>query len=143
MDLSDEQLDRYARHIILKEIGGAGQARLLESRVAVIGAGGIGSPVIQYLAAAGVGRLTIIDDDDVSLSNLQRQVLFGTGEVGHVKVDAAASAVARLNPDVAVMPVEARITAGNAEAMLVGHDVIVRSEEHTSELQSLMRKPYA
>src|SRR3546814_3315298 len=83
------------------------------------------SDLIQYLAAAGVGRLTIIDDDDVSLSNLQRQVLFGTGEVGHVKVDAAASAVARLNPDVAVMPVEARITAGNAEAMLVGHDVIV------------------
>src|SRR3546814_20408577 len=75
MDLSDEQLSRYARHIILKEIGGAGQARLLESRVAVIGAGGIGSPVIQYLAAAGGGRLTIIDDDDVSLSNLQRQVL--------------------------------------------------------------------
>src|SRR3546814_3727623 len=111
MDLSDEQLDRYARHIILKEIGGAGQARLLESRVAVIGAGGIGSPVIQYLAATGVGRLTIIDDDDVSLSNLQRQVLFGTGEVGHVKVDAAASAV--------------------------------RSEEHTSELQSLMRISYA
>src|SRR3546814_8084285 len=85
------------------------------------------SPVIQYLAAAGVGRLTIIDDDDVSLSNLQRQVLFGTGEVGHVKVDAAASAVARLNPDVAVMPVEARITAGNAEAMLVGHDEIGRA----------------
>src|SRR3546814_11831641 len=78
-------------------MGGAGQGGLLESRVAVIGAGGIGSPVIQYLAAAGVGRLTIIDDDDVSLSNLQRQVLFGTGEVGHVKVDAAASAVARLN----------------------------------------------
>ena len=125
MTLSHEQLDRYARHIILKEIGGAGQARLLKSRVAVIGAGGIGSPVIQYLAAAGVGRLTIIDDDAVSLSNLQRQVLFGTDEVGHVKVDAAARAVARINPDVAVMPVEARITAGNAEAMLVGHDVIL------------------
>src|SRR3546814_18135179 len=101
MDLSDEQLDRYARHIILKEIGGAGQARLLESRVAVIGAGGIGSQVIQYLAAAGVGRLTIIDDDDVSLSHLQRQVLFGAGEVGHVTVAAADSAGARRHTDVA------------------------------------------
>lgn len=125
MNLSDEQLDRYARHIILKEIGGAGQARLLGARVAVVGAGGLGSPVIQYLAAAGVGHLSIIDDDIVSLSNLQRQVLFGTGEVGHVKVDAAAAAVARLNPDVSVMPVEARIDATNAAALLAGHDAVV------------------
>ncbi len=125
MNLSDEQLDRYARHIILKEIGGAGQMRLLGARVAVIGAGGIGSPAIQYLAAAGVGHLTIIDDDAVALSNLQRQVLFGTADVGHVKVDAAARAVARLTPDVEVMPVEARIVADNAEALLIGHDVIV------------------
>src|SRR3546814_15493070 len=98
MDLSDEQLDRYARHIILKEIGGAGQARLLESRAAVIGAGGIGSPVIQYLAAAGGGRLTILDDVHLSLSNLKCQALLGPGEVGHGQVDAAAHAAARLNP---------------------------------------------
>lgn len=125
MDLSDEQLDRYARHIILKEIGGAGQVRLLGARVVVIGAGGLGSPAILYLAAAGVGHLTIIDDDHVSLSNLQRQVLFGTADIGHVKVDAAAGAVARLTPDVAVMPVEARITAANAGALLNGHDAVV------------------
>jgi len=125
MTLSDDQLDRYARHIILKEVGGAGQQALLDARVAVIGAGGIGSPVIQYLAAAGVGRLTVIDDDKVALSNLQRQVLFTTADVGAPKVDAAAAAVARLNPDVMVMPVESRIDAANAEAMLVGHDVVV------------------
>ena len=125
MNLTDAQLDRYARHIVLKEVGGAGQIELLESRVAVIGAGGLGSPIIQYLAAAGIGRLTIIDHDHVALSNLQRQTLFGTADVGHVKVDVAARAVARLNPDVEVLPVEARIDADNAEAMLIGHDVIV------------------
>lgn len=125
MNLTDAQLDRYARHIVLKEVGGAGQIELLESRVAVIGAGGLGSPIIQYLAAAGIGRLTIIDHDHVALSNLQRQTLFGTADVGHVKVDVAARAVAQLNPDVEVLPVEARIDASNAEAMLIGHDVIV------------------
>ena len=100
--LTDEQLDRYARHIVLKEVGGGGQRRLLEARVAVVGAGGIGSPAIQYLAAAGVGLLRIIDDDAVSLGNLQRQVLFGTPDVGRPKVEVAREAVARLNPDVHV-----------------------------------------
>jgi adenylyltransferase/sulfurtransferase len=98
--LSEQQLDRYARHIVLKEIGGEGQRKLLAAHVTVIGAGGIGSPAIQYLAAAGVGRLRVIDDDSVSLDNLQRQVLFGTGDVGRSKTEAAAEAVARLNPDV-------------------------------------------
>src|SRR3546814_4553089 len=96
---------------------------LLGARVAVIGAGGLGSPIIQYLAAAGIGHLTIIDDDWVTLSNLQRQVLFGTADVGHVKVDVAARAVARLTPDTAVMPVEARITADNVAALIKGQDV--------------------
>src|SRR3546814_17201227 len=82
MTLTDDQLDRYARHIVLKEIGGAGQGRLLESHVAIIGAGGIGNPAIQYLAAAGVGKLTVIDHDAVDLSNLQRQVLFATADIG-------------------------------------------------------------
>ena len=82
MTLSDDQLDRYARHIVLREIGGAGQIKLAAARMTVIGAGGIGSPVLQYLAAAGVGHLTVIDDDDVSLSNLQRQVLFTTADIG-------------------------------------------------------------
>ena len=123
--LSDDQLDRYARHIVLKEIGGAGQMKLLDARIAIIGAGGIGAPVIQYLAAAGAGRLTIIDDDKVALSNLQRQVLYGSGDVGGVKVDAAARAVARLTPDVDVLPVEARIDAANAPSLLAGHDLVV------------------
>ena len=89
MSLSDEQLDRYARHIVLKEIGGEGQLKLLRAKVAVIGAGGIGSPAIQYLAAAGVGALRVIDDDVVSLDNLQRQVLFVTVEIGRLKVERA------------------------------------------------------
>lgn len=122
--LRDDELDRYARHIILKEIGGAGQLKLRVSRVAVIGAGGLGSPCIQYLAAAGIGQLTVIDDDDVALSNLQRQLLFGTNDVGRSKVDAAADAVARLNPDVAVSRRHVRLTRANATALLAEHDVI-------------------
>jgi adenylyltransferase/sulfurtransferase len=123
--LSDEQLDRYARHIILKEIGGEGQRRLLAGHVAVIGAGGLGSPLIQYLAAAGVGRLTLIDDDVVSLSNLQRQTLFGTGDVGKSKVDVAKAAVARLNPDVEIISRAERLTAHNAASILQGADIVV------------------
>lgn len=125
MSLSDAQLDRYARHIVLKEIGGAGQTRLLAAHVAVIGAGGIGSPAIQYLAAAGLGRLTLIDDDSVDLSNLQRQTLFGTADQGRSKVEAAAEAVARLNPDVRVIVHRVRIDAANAPALLAGVDVVL------------------
>lgn len=125
MTLTDAQIDRYARHIILKEIGGAGQARLLGSHVAVIGAGGIGSPVIQYLAAAGVGTLRVIDDDAVSLSNLQRQVLFGTGDLGLPKAEAAMAAVGRLNPDVKLIPINQRLNSGNAALLLRDADVIV------------------
>lgn len=125
MRLSDEQLDRYARHIVLKEIGGAGQTRLLSAHALIVGAGGIGSPVVQYLAAAGVGHLTVVDDDRVALSNLQRQTLFATRDVGHAKVVAAANAVQRLNPDVTVTPIDRRIDAGNARALLTGVDVVV------------------
>ena len=125
MTLSDAQLDRYARHIILKEIGGSGQLKLMTAHVAVIGAGGIGSPVIQYLAAAGIGRLTVIDDDVVSLSNLQRQTLFGTADIDRRKVDAAQQAVARLNPDVEYVAVQKRLAADNAAAFLDGVDLIV------------------
>ncbi|MBA4049027.1 MAG: molybdopterin biosynthesis protein MoeB [Sphingomonas sp.] len=119
------QLDRYARHLILKEIGGAGQARLLAARVAVVGAGGIGSPALQYLAAAGIGQLTIIDDDRVELSNLQRQTLFGTGQIGEPKVTAAAAAIAALNPDVRAVPQPMRITANSVDALLADHDVVL------------------
>jgi adenylyltransferase/sulfurtransferase len=123
--LTDEQLDRYARHIILKEIGGAGQMKLLGATVAVIGAGGIGSPAIQYLAAAGVGRLRLIDDDVVSLSNLQRQTLFATGDVGRPKVDVAHERVAAMNPDVTTEAIAGRIDAQNAQTLLEGADAIL------------------
>ena len=123
--LGDDQLERYARHIILKEIGGAGQARLLGAHVAVIGAGGIGSPAILYLAAAGVGTIRVIDDDVVALSNLQRQILFGTADVGAPKAEAAMAAVARINSDVKLIPINARIDAGNADLMLREADAVL------------------
>ena len=129
-ELSDAQLERYARHIILKEIGGGGQKRLLGAHVALIGAGGIGAPAIQYLAAAGVGRLSVIDDDTVALSNLQRQVLYGSADVGARKVDAAAAAVARLNPDVTMIGHAARIGTDNAAALLSGIDVVIDGSDN-------------
>ncbi|HEY0269985.1 MAG TPA: molybdopterin-synthase adenylyltransferase MoeB [Sphingomonas sp.] len=125
MRLSDNQLDRYARHIVLKEIGGAGQKALLAAQAVVIGAGGIGSPVIQYLAAAGVGRIILIDNDIVSLSNLQRQTLFATRDVGSHKVVIAANVVQRLNPDVTLTPIDRRIDAANAADLLAGAHVVV------------------
>jgi molybdopterin-synthase adenylyltransferase len=125
LSLTDQQLDRYARHIVLKEIGGGGQMRLLQSRVTVIGAGGIGAPVLLYLAAAGVGHLTIIDDDQVNLSNLQRQILFATGDVGADKVDVATTRLGQINPDIQITPTKARITRDNAAELLAGADLIV------------------
>lgn len=125
MILTDIQLERYARHIILKEIGGAGQTKLLQSHVAIIGAGGIGSPAIQYLSAAGVGKLTVIDDDEVALSNLQRQVLFTEADIGHPKAQAAQTAIGRLTPDVKIIPVIERLTAQNGESLLAGADAIL------------------
>ena len=125
MTLSDAELARYARHIVLKEIGGAGQRKLRAAKVAVIGAGGIGSPAIQYLAAAGVGRLILIDDDRVDLSNLQRQTLFGEADIDSMKVTAATQAVGRLNPGVSVSALATRIDAYNAEKLLAGADVVL------------------
>ncbi len=122
--MRDDQLDRYARHIVLKEVGGAGQRALLGATVAVVGAGGLGSPCLLYLAAAGVGRITVIDDDTVALSNLQRQVLYATADVGRAKTAAAGDALARLNPDVVVSPVATRLDTANAAALLAGHDVV-------------------
>lgn len=116
--LSDAELERYARHIVLRDIGGGGQIRLRQSHALLIGAGGIGSPAIQYLAAAGVGRITVVDDDIVSLSNLQRQTLYATGETGQAKVDAAAAAVARLNPGVVFSGIRERIDAAGAGRVL-------------------------
>lgn len=125
MTLSDRQLERYARHIVLKEIGGAGQAQLAAAHVLLVGAGGIGCPAIQYLAAAGVGRLTVVDDDQVSLSNLQRQVLYGTGDIGADKVEVAAQAAHRINPEIAFTALKQRLTADDDVSLLEGVDVVL------------------
>ncbi len=130
MSLSDSQLDRYARHIVLKEIGGEGQRRLLAATVAIVGAGGIGSPAIQYLAAAGVGTLRVIDDDRVSLDNLQRQILFGTGDVGRSKTAVAGEAVRRLNPDVAFDGIAERLTQANVGTLLDGADLVLDGSDN-------------
>ena len=124
-ELSDGQLERYARHIVLKQIGGEGQRMLLAGHAAVIGAGGIGSPLIQYLAAAGIGQITIVDDDLVSLSNLQRQVLYGTADEGAGKAERAKAAAERLNRDVKVTPLPVRLTPDNAERLLTDAQVVV------------------
>ena len=130
MSLSDAQLDRYARHIVLKEIGGEGQRRLLDAEVAIVGAGGIGSPAILYLAAAGVGTLRVIDDDAVALDNLQRQILFGTDDVGANKVTIAAGAVSRLNPDIAFDARNQRLTAATVAMLLDGVDVVLDGSDN-------------
>ncbi|MBZ6377473.1 molybdopterin biosynthesis protein MoeB [Pacificimonas flava] len=124
MTLTDQQLERYARHIVLPEIGGAGQQRLVDARVAVVGAGGLGAPLLQYLAAAGVGYITLIDDDEVDLSNLQRQVLHGTADIGMKKTASAKVALKSLNAEVRVDPKAERLTGANAAELLGGHDVI-------------------
>lgn len=125
MILSDDELTRYARHIVLKEFGGTGQARLKAATVAIVGAGGIGSPALQYLGAAGVGRLILIDDDSVEPSNLQRQTIFTTADTGLAKVDAAAAAVGRINPHVTVDVHRTRIDPTNAATLLTGADVVL------------------
>ncbi|MFA9515782.1 ThiF family adenylyltransferase [Halopenitus sp. H-Gu1] len=125
LSLDSTQLDRYSRHIIMDEIGPEGQKRLLEGRVLVLGAGGLGAPVIQYLAAAGVGQITIVDDDDVERSNLQRQIVHTDGDVGDPKVDSAKRYVEALNPDVEVETHRTRLDTDNAHDLLTGHDVIV------------------
>lgn len=125
MILTDDELARYARHIVLKEIGGDGQHRIKAATAAIVGAGGLGSPAIQYLAAAGIGRLILIDDDRVDASNLQRQTIFATDDIGTAKVAAAAAAAGRLNPHVAIDAQRRRIDAGNAAALLAGADVVL------------------
>ena len=130
MTLSDHQLDRYARHIVLRDIGGAGQAKLLSSHVLLIGAGGIGCPAIQYLAAAGVGTISVVDDDVLSLSNLQRQVLYSETQIGEAKVDEAQAAVARLNPDVQFHAVKQRIGHATSAKILHNVDVVIDGSDN-------------
>ena len=124
MSLTDEQVERYARHILLPEIGGAGQAKIRRAKVLVVGAGGLGTPVLQYLAAAGVGTLGIVDDDVVDLSNLQRQVIHATTRLGQAKVASAKAAIADINPDVAVVEHNERLTAENARELISGYDIV-------------------
>ena len=128
--LSAEELERYARHIVLREVGGPGQAALKRARVLVIGAGGLGAPVLLYLAAAGVGAVGVIDDDAVSLSNLQRQVIHATPDVGQPKVESAASAIARLNPHVKVETHAMRLDAGNALDLISRYDLVADGSDN-------------
>lgn len=128
--MTPEQLARYARHIVLHEIGGPGQQRLMAARVLVVGAGGLGSPALLYLAAAGVGTLGIVDDDDVALSNLQRQVIHDTAAVGRPKVESAADAIGRLNPQVRVEPHVLRLDTGSAARLVPGYDVVLDGSDN-------------
>ena len=128
--LSDEELERYARHIVLPEIGGAGQQKLKRARVLVIGAGGLGAPVLAYLAAAGVGTLGIVDDDTVSLSNLQRQVIHDTQSVGSAKGESAKVAIGRINPHVTVELHQERLTTDSAPALVGDYDIVVDGSDN-------------
>ena len=128
--LSADEIERYARHIVLPEVGGPGQAALARARVLVIGAGGLGAPMLLYLAAAGVGTLGVVDDDVVSLSNLQRQVIHATPDVGMPKVDSAAAVIGRLNPHVAVEAHPARLTAHNALELIERYDLVADGSDN-------------
>jgi adenylyltransferase/sulfurtransferase len=128
--LSADELERYARHIVLREVGGPGQLALRRARVLVVGAGGLGAPVLLYLAAAGVGTLGIVDDDVVSLSNLQRQVIHATADVGRPKVESAAAVIARLNPHVAIEPHPVRLSSANALDLIDRYDLVVDGSDN-------------
>ncbi len=130
MALTGDELERYARHIVLREVGGPGQARLKAARVLVVGAGGLGAPLLLYLAAAGVGTIGIVDDDAVSLSNLQRQVIHRSADVGLAKTGSAARAIADLNPHVAVETHATRIGADNAAALIGAYDIVADGSDN-------------
>lgn len=130
MDFTDAQVRRYARHILLKEVGGEGQARLLRSRVLVVGAGGLGSPLLLYLAAAGVGTLGVIDDDAVDLSNLQRQILHATDRVGMPKVESARAALAAVNPEVRLEAHPERLIPANALDIISRYDLVADGSDN-------------
>lgn len=125
-----EEIERYKRHLVLREMGGAGQQRLKAASVLIVGAGGLGAPLILYLAAAGIGRIGIIDDDVVSLSNLQRQIAHDTPHVGTPKVESAAETIARINPHVKVLPINMRLNAGNALAIIGQFDIVADGSDN-------------
>ncbi|MBB6253540.1 HesA/MoeB/ThiF family protein [Nitrospirillum iridis] len=130
MDFNDSQIERYSRHIILKEVGGEGQARLLAGSVLVVGAGGLGAPLLLYLAAAGVGRIGIVDDDTVDLSNLQRQVVHDMASVGQAKVDSAAARLRAINPDVVVEVHRTRLGPGNVRDLIAAYDIVADGSDN-------------
>lgn len=130
MALDPDEIERYARHLVLAEVGGPGQGKLKAARILVVGAGGLGAPLIQYLAAAGIGTIGIADDDTVSLSNLQRQVIHATADIGRPKVESAADAVARLNPHVAVEGHAVRLDADNAVDLISRYDVVADGSDN-------------
>ncbi|MEE3626357.1 molybdopterin-synthase adenylyltransferase MoeB [Nitrospirillum sp. BR 11752] len=130
MDFTDSQIERYSRHIILKEVGGEGQARLLTSSVLVVGAGGLGAPLLLYLAAAGVGRIGIVDDDTVDLSNLQRQVVHDMDALGQAKVDSAAARLRAINPDVVVETHRVRLVPGNVRDLVRAYDIVADGSDN-------------
>ncbi|MGJ8558877.1 MAG: HesA/MoeB/ThiF family protein [Litorimonas sp.] len=123
--MNTDQIDRYARHLVLKDIGGSGQNALLAANVAIVGAGGLGGPAALYLAAAGVGQISLIDDDIVSLSNLQRQVQFETNDIGRLKVESFAARLRAINPDVDIVAIPTRLSGDNAAELLKNHDIIL------------------
>jgi adenylyltransferase/sulfurtransferase len=130
MSLNDEELERYARHLVLRQLGGPGQAKIRDAGVLIVGVGGLGSPIALYLAAAGVGRLGLVDDDKVSLSNLQRQILFQTRDVGVPKTQAAARAMGALNPGVKIETHQMRLTAENAESLIGAYDIVADGSDN-------------
>lgn len=125
MSFSDDEVERYARHLVLREIGGPGQQALKAARVLLVGAGGLGAPAALYLAAAGVGHIALVDPDTVSLSNLQRQVLYGVADLGRNKTDTAARRLNALNPDVVIEPRALRLDASNARDLVAPYDLIL------------------
>ena len=127
---SERQLERYARHILLQEVGGTGQRKLLDSKVLVVGAGGLGSPLMLYLAAAGVGTIGVVDDDAVSLSNLQRQIAHTEARIGHPKTESAAESVARINPEVVVERHTVRLDPGNAMDLIGRYDAVADGSDN-------------
>ena len=130
MTLSEAQFERYARHLILDEVGEEGQAKLMAAGVLVVGAGGLGSPVLLYLAAAGIGTLGVVDDDIVDLSNLQRQIVHPTARIGAAKVESARATLAAINPDVRVEAYAQRLDASNAAALVRRYDVVADGSDN-------------
>lgn len=147
ISLTPEEIQRYKRHLVLKEVGGQGQQRLKAARALIVGAGGLGSPLLMYLAAAGVGTIGVVDDDKVSLDNLQRQIAHDTPSVGTPKTESAQATAARLNPHIAIEPIEARLDASNALDIISRYDIVADGSDNAetrylvSDACCLARKP--